>query len=122
VRSLAGPALELIATGAPSPEDRRAHGLLEAELRDQIRGRALAIDDLPAALRAARARGVDVAVLDDLRDDAPPVEFLRQAAAWAVERAGELTAGDATIRLARVDGRPTVTFATSEGSTQTFSR
>jgi hypothetical protein len=121
VRSLAGPALELIAHGSPSAEDRRHHALLEAELRDEIRGRALTIDGLPAAVRSARGRGVDVALLDDLRDEAPTAEFLKPAVAWAVEQVASLQGGDATIRLAQVDGKPVVTFATSHGSAQTFS-
>jgi len=121
VRELAGPALSRIASGATDAGERRAHGLLEAELRDQIRGRALAIDQLPAALTAARTRGVEIALLDDLRDDLPPAEFLSEAAAWAGAHVASLKGGDATIRLALVDGQPVVTFATSTGSTQTFS-
>ena len=121
VRRLAGPALVRIAAGETTPDDRVEHRLLEAELRDQIRGRALAVDPLPEALRAARARGVEAALLDDLRDDAPSPEYVATAAAWAAERLGTVTSGDATIRLAHVDGMPVVTFATSDGSAQTFS-
>lgn len=46
------------------PEAKQAL-LKELELRDQIRGRALLIDDLVLATRAARERGVEVQLLDD---------------------------------------------------------
>lgn len=120
VRRLAGSALAEIADGAPTAESRREHGLLEAELRDQIRGRSLAGEPLSVALRAARSRGVDVALLDDIRDDVPDREFLKRANAWAAERIASVPSGSATFRLALTDGVPTVTFATAEGTTATF--
>lgn len=116
VRTIAGPALEAIAAGTATDDDRRHHRLLEAELRDGIRGRSLAIDPLPPAVRAARERGVEVAVLDDLRDAAPDSEELRRAAAWAADRVAEVSDGEATIRLARVDGIATVTVGSTAGS------
>lgn len=119
VRRLAGPALAQIAQGDVSVDDRRDHGLLEAELRDQIRGRSLAEGALPAALRRARVRGVEVALLDDLRD-ATPETFLDPAIAWATEKIDALATGSATIRLARADGSPVVTFATDGGDVGTF--
>ena len=116
VRREAGPALADIAAGRTTAAARVAHGLLEAELRDQIRGRALAVAPLPAALRAARARGVEVAVLDDLRGDAVPVEAtLDDARAWAASRVATLGDGEATLRLARSGGRTTLTFASPAG-------
>lgn len=39
--------------------------LLEAELRDEIRGRDFMTDEVKAAIRAARDRGVEVVVLDE---------------------------------------------------------
>lgn len=46
------------------PEAKQAL-LKELELRDQIRGRALLMEDLVLATRAARERGVEVQLLDD---------------------------------------------------------
>jgi hypothetical protein len=120
VRNLAGPALERIADGADSPATRLGHGLLEGELRDQIRGRSLAVAPLPAAVRAARERGVEVAVLDDLRDNAGTVTLPDRATAWAAARVATVAGGTATIRLALSGGTPIVTFATGEGDAETF--
>jgi hypothetical protein len=122
IRRLAGPALARIAERDESPEARREHALLEADLRDQIRGRSLAAGSLPTALRAARSRGAEIAVLDDARDAAPDAAFLEAAIAWAAERVATLDAGAATIRLTRADGDPIVTFGTPDGTTQTFRR
>lgn len=120
IRSLAGPALAQIAEGDASLESRLDHGLLEAELRDQIRGRSLATGPLPSAVRVARSRGVDVALLDDLRGDTGEKGFLDTAVDWAAERLGTASAVSATIRSALVGGAPVVTFATSDGEAATF--
>ena len=121
IRETAGVALERIAAGVVDDEERREHVLIEAELRDRIRGRALASGPLLPQLRAARARGVNVAVLDDLRDGEPAgAEFLESAITWAAERIAATPAGTATIRLALAEGTPVVTFGTSEGDSGTF--
>ncbi|WP_062527150.1 hypothetical protein [Demequina rhizosphaerae] len=60
------PLLERVASGAPLSDDER--GLMreaEARLRDGVRGRALATPAVLDAAAAARARGVDVTLLDD---------------------------------------------------------
>jgi hypothetical protein len=59
------PMLERIATGNFSDADRREATILEAELRDEIRGRMLISPRLKASVRAARSRGVEVVVLDE---------------------------------------------------------
>jgi hypothetical protein len=59
------PMLRLIASGNFSAEDRREATVLEAELRDEIRGRMLINSKLKASVRSARSRGVEVVVLDD---------------------------------------------------------
>ncbi|HWH96787.1 MAG TPA: hypothetical protein VNS80_00325, partial [Pseudolysinimonas sp.] len=120
IRQLAGPALRNIAAGAVTADQRREHALLEADLRDQIRGRNLAAGDLPGALRAARLRGVEVDLLDDLREDAPDEHVLGPAIAWAAERVDRVASGSATVRLTRVGGEPVVTFATGDGGAETF--
>jgi len=60
------PALERLAAGqVPGPEERRQLATLEAELRDRIRGAALDVPAVVAAVRAARLRGVVVEIMDD---------------------------------------------------------
>lgn len=59
------PLLEAIASGTFSAEDRHDATVLEAELRDQIRGRMLINSKLKASVRSARSRGVEVVVLDE---------------------------------------------------------
>jgi hypothetical protein len=61
------PLLELIVSrkGNLAKPERFEAALKEHELRDQIRGRALLHPKLVAATRAARARGVEVQLLDD---------------------------------------------------------
>jgi hypothetical protein len=61
------PALESIAAGRITDTDRQDYLLLEAELRDQIRGRTLVGPGVSEAARRARMRGVRVELLDDLK-------------------------------------------------------
>lgn len=51
--------------GEISPDQISEARLLEAQLRDDIRGRALNTDAIKLAVRAARKRGVEVQLLDD---------------------------------------------------------
>ena len=59
------PLLEKIAEGSLDEETKSEARLLEAELRDGIRGRDLIDSKLKAAIRSARMRGVEVVVLDE---------------------------------------------------------
>jgi len=59
------PMLQAIAAGNLSDTERSEAALLEAELRDEIRGRALINSTLKSAVKAARSRGVEVVVLDE---------------------------------------------------------
>jgi hypothetical protein len=120
VRQIAGPALADIATGRVDAAQREEHRLLEAGLRDSIRGHALAHDALPPAARAARGRGVDVAIIDDLREDAPRSR-LAPAIEWAAERIAGVPSGEVTVRLARDGDDRVVTFATADGVVERFS-
>jgi predicted GNAT family acetyltransferase len=120
VRAAAGGALERIASGVVDEHERREHLLLEAELRDRIRGRGLAVAVVTAAARDARRRGGTVALLDDLRSDAPPVGHLREALDWAADRIARSGTREVTVRLTASDGRPVVTFATADGETAVF--
>lgn len=68
-KALAGalPMLNLIkeSKGRLSDSEKLSARLLEAELRDEIRGRDFMSEEIKAAIRAARARGVEVVVLDE---------------------------------------------------------
>lgn len=61
------PALNLIAAlgGQLNESQKREAQLLEAALRDEIRGATLLNDQMRAAIKAARERGVEVLVLDE---------------------------------------------------------
>jgi hypothetical protein len=64
---LSAPMLQkiMVGRGQLSEEDRRECLLLEAAIRDEIRGRRLLSGEVRAAIMAARRRGIDVALLDD---------------------------------------------------------
>ncbi len=64
---LARPSLQRIASGTVlTPAERSECGLLEAQLRDGLRARALVVDPrVVAAVRTARQAGVEVVLLDD---------------------------------------------------------
>lgn len=61
------PILQIIASnrGQLSPDQVTEARLLEAQLRDDIRGRSLNTDAVKQAVRNARRRGVEVQLLDD---------------------------------------------------------
>jgi hypothetical protein len=81
------PALNLIAAlgGQLNETQKREAQLLEAGLRDEIRGATLLNDQMRAAIKAARERGVEVLVLDegglDDLNDAERADILSRAAA-----------------------------------------
>ena len=85
--SRAMPALNLIAAlgGVLNDSQKREAQLLEASLRDEIRGATLLNDQMRAAIKAARERGVEVLVLDegglDDLDEAQRSELLARASA-----------------------------------------
>lgn len=65
-----GPILERIESGAElTCDERQECRLLEASLRDAIRGRGLATREVVEAARAARERGATVTLIDDRRTD-----------------------------------------------------
>ncbi|TFD45350.1 hypothetical protein E3T55_18955 [Cryobacterium frigoriphilum] len=71
VNALSRAVLERIAGSRPFSDDDRAEFLLvEATLRDAVRGRCLFIEPVIEAARAARARGVEVSLIDDRGDAA----------------------------------------------------
>ena len=76
----AKPLLTRIACRAIEDSDRTSCRLLQDELRDQVRGRALATATVLRSARAARARGVDVEICDDRGTDLPPAVLLEASA------------------------------------------
>lgn len=97
---VARPILERIAEGAAlSVAEREQCRLLEAELRDGLRAPHLVTEELSGAARGARARGVEVVLLDDGGfTDAP--QWLRERVIEAATR--ELDAandGTVTVRI-----------------------
>ncbi|TFB47777.1 hypothetical protein [Cryobacterium tagatosivorans] len=106
VNGLARPTLDLLARSAELDDELRAECLLvEATLRDAMRGRALFLGPVIRAARAARIRGVEVTLLDDSGDQ-PPGELAAVAAAVAGELS-VLNSGRLTARVLPAD-RPVI--------------
>ena len=98
VNGLARPTLELLARSHELDDEMRAECLLvEATLRDAMRGRSLFLGPVIRAARMARLRGVEVTLLDDSGDH-PPVALAAVASAVA----GELSILDSGRLTARV--------------------
>ena len=92
------PALNLIAAlGGSLTEQQKSEALLlEAGLRDEIRGEALLNDAMRKAIKDARQRGVEVLVLDEggltgLSDTEREIILNRAAASFVNVSAGRLT-------------------------------
>ncbi len=110
VRQRVMPVLATIATGEVSAAQRQEHRLLEAVLRDEIRGARLTVEPLASAARAARARGIDVVLLDDVDEVTLAWEDLE----WAADVIADLDCEGLTVRLS---GDPAViTIATVDGA------
>ena len=118
IRSLSAPVLARIAHGDDDPALRAEAILVEASLRDVLRGRRMAAEPLTTAVLDARRRGVEVTVLDDLGDgdlgdreldDAQRADALM----WAAERVRG-AASAATVRLSRGSRGALVTVVTGD--------
>ncbi|WP_218713272.1 hypothetical protein [Arthrobacter sp. BF1] len=116
------PALEAIAGQDLTVQDRKDLALLEAELRDQIRGRALVTPEIQHAARAARRRGVKVDLLDDRKTSLPDTvaaNVFRQLLGIL----GAAQSGTLRARALPVGESPTVTilaFDDSEDENETY--
>jgi len=98
VNALARPTLQLLASPHTLTEAERAECLLvEAGLRDAIRGRALFVQPVIDAVKAARQRGVQVTVLDDSADT-PPTQ-LGALARTVADVLDTIMHGRVTVRL-----------------------
>ncbi|TFC94721.1 hypothetical protein E3T28_14610 [Cryobacterium sinapicolor] len=111
VNTLARPTLQRLADALQidalqiEPTLRADCRLVEATLRDAIRGRSLFVEPVISAARAARLRGVDVTLLDDSADRPP--RQLAAAAAIVATQLEALTHGHLIARLLPAD-RPTI--------------
>ncbi|MCZ4517064.1 hypothetical protein O4220_00955 [Rhodococcus ruber] len=104
--ALARPLLQRIADGPDLTEEEvLACVLLEAELRDSLRARGLVRPDLARAARSARARGVEVTMLDDRAPAALNDDARDRIVAAASNRLDGADTGSVTVRLLP-PGRP----------------
>ena len=113
---LSYPLLEKITRGQIDEDLRLEAKLLEAELRDGIRGRDLIDANLQEAIRAARLRGIDVTVLDDGGLVALPENdraTIRQRFSAELD---QISSGRVTIRATR-RGKINATFVASRPGT-----
>ncbi len=112
------PLLQKIAAGQLDEESKQEAKLLEAQLRDSIRGRELIDSKMQEAIRSARLRGIEVVVLDEgglaaLAENSKAE--LRQKLANELD---QISSGRVTIRAPR-GGQTNATFVASRPGTAT---
>ena len=73
--------------------------LLEAHLRDTLRAPSLVQGSLPAAARAARARGVEVIMLDDHGLDTADADTRERLSTFVAAELDRADAGTVTVRI-----------------------
>jgi hypothetical protein len=108
-----GPLERITVGGTLDDADRSRIRLAEASVRDRIRARRLAVDPLAGASTAARARGVEVLLLDDdddVLDSVPETELSRLA-----ELVAGVPVGRVVIRLAPRGGPAGGTMVVDDG-------
>ncbi|WP_280501867.1 hypothetical protein [Nocardia farcinica] len=97
---VARPMLERIARGGElSRAEQEECGLLEAELRDRLRAPELATEEIGRAARVARARGVEVVLLDDGGFADVPDAVREQVVELAVAELTRAESGTVTVRV-----------------------
>jgi signal transduction histidine kinase len=115
VNTLAQPTLRRLAEQRPLTDDERAQCLLiEAGLRDAIRGRALFVEPVISAVANARQRGVEVTMLDDSAETPP--DALPALARTVADVLDTVDAGRVTVRVLPA-GRPNVATLVIESGT-----
>ncbi|MEV3962275.1 hypothetical protein AB0M34_15480 [Nocardia sp. NPDC050193] len=113
---VARPVLERIACGAELCDaERKQCRLLEAELRDSLRAPQLVTDCLSDAARAARARGVEVLLLDDGGFAEVPDATRAQVVRRAIRALETATDGAVTVRVLPAGRRTVATVLVSGG-------
>jgi hypothetical protein len=109
---LAGPTLRriVLSGGDLTPHEREEARLLEAALRDEIRGRRLLNEDVRREVLAARRRGTTVSLLDEgTIDDLPQGELDRVLSVVAASVA-ETKTERLIVRTAPLDSTAAVTL------------
>lgn len=114
--TVAVPLLEKIAQGVPlDANDRMDFAITEAQLRDSVRGRSLAVPAVETATAAARRRGVEVMLLDDRGQSIDDGEALDRITTAVVDVLDAARGGHVTARL-QPAGRPAaVTIVAADG-------
>lgn len=116
VRRVVGPALERIAYDSSPVDDEeiRRFRVLEAHLRDSIRGRSISTPELHEAARRARERGVSVDILDE-RGSVLPERVLRIVGRQSAAVLDAAQAGSVTIRAFPADDQSAVLIVHDPG-------
>lgn len=114
VRRIVVPALiQISAPGhVPSEADRQEFKLIEAQLRDEIRGRVLATREVVEAARKARERGVTVQLIDDSRQGLTP-RMLAASTDKVINVLNHARSGTVTARAKPMGGSTAVTIFAS---------
>lgn len=110
------PILKKIANGEIGEREREECRLLEADLRDEIRGRMLLNPRLKKAVWSARSRGVEVVLLDEGGLEGVSAETAEAYRDRLAEELEKIREGRVTIRAPHQD-RHKVTFVASRAGT-----
>jgi hypothetical protein len=115
---VAYPILHKISRGEIDEQSRREAKILEAQLRDGIRGRNLINEKLKASIYAARQRGVEVTVLDEGGLDAISDLARDKIRNQFATELDQVVDGSVTIRAPR-GSKASATFVASRPGTAT---
>ena len=106
------------ATEAFDEPARKNFALLEASLRDQIRGRGILNEELNLAIRSARERGVSVVVLDEGGMDTLDAQSQSTLKAIAADAIATVVSGRIQLRAPRNESYHLTVVATRPGQAQ----
>lgn len=106
------------ATEAFDEPSRKNFALLEASLRDQIRGRGILNEQLNLAIRSAREKGISVVVLDEGGMDALDAQSQETLKAIAADAIATVVSGRIQLRAPRNESYHLTVVATRPGQAQ----
>ncbi len=118
LRASAVPLLEELVTVGP-PTDiagQRRFATAEALLRDGVRGKSLVNPNIAEAATEARARGVDVTLLDDRGEGLPSGDAIKRMSDHVVAVLDAAQDGAVTVRLAPAGRDIAVSIVSSDGT------
>lgn len=118
LRASAVPLLEeLVSVGPPADlAGKRRFATAEALLRDGVRGRSLVSPRIAESATAARARGVDVTLLDDRGEGLPSGDAMKRLSDHVVAVLDAAQDGAVTVRLAPAGRAIAVSIVASDGT------